>query len=133
MSQVEDQDFVVVERKRGGFGAFIWGALIGAGLALLLAPRSGRQLRAGIKDGVRRLRDQAEDAVRDAQRSVTERYDDVRGDLRERMEAAREAFEAGRRAARETVRSGSQPSGRFERPDVPPREQETAEELDADM
>jgi len=108
MPEHEDQDYIIVERRRGGFGPFFWGALIGAGLALLFAPRSGRQTRAEIRDGVQRLRDQAEDAMRDAQRSVSGHYDTVRDDVRGRMDAAREAFDAGRRAAREARRSAAE-------------------------
>ena len=41
----DDQvSYVVLERDRGGgFGTFLLGALVGAGLALLLAPKSGAE------------------------------------------------------------------------------------------
>jgi len=129
MPEFDDQDYIIIERKRGGFGPFLWGAAIGAGLALLFAPGSGRQVRANIRDGVQRLRDEAEDAVREAQRSVTDRYDNVRSDVRGRMEAAREAFEAGRRAAREATRGPSEPEG----PTAPPLDRVVDEELDTGM
>ncbi|NJD09025.1 MAG: YtxH domain-containing protein [Gemmatimonadetes bacterium] len=129
MPELDDQDYIIIERKRGGVGAFLWGAAIGAGLALLLAPRSGRQLRAHLRDGVQRLRDQAEDAVREAQRSVTDRYDSVRTDVRDRVEAAREAFEAGRRAARQAHSGPTEPDG----PDTPPLDRVADEELDTGM
>jgi gas vesicle protein len=130
MSEHDQQDYMIIERKRGGFGPFIWGAAIGAGLALLFAPRSGRQVRADIRDGVQRLRDQAEEAVREAQRSVTDRYDTVRTDVRGRVDAARDAFEAGRRAAREAGRRG-QPEP--VRPSNPPLDRVVDEELDTGM
>jgi gas vesicle protein len=129
MPELNEQDYVIVERKRGGFGPFIWGAAIGAGLALLFAPRSGRQVRADIRDGVQRLRDQAEEAVRDAQRSVTDRYDDVRSDVRGRVDAARDAFEAGRHAARESRRGPAEPA----RSANPPLDRVVDEELDTGM
>jgi gas vesicle protein len=102
MSDRDDLDYIIIERKRGGFGAFIWGAAIGAGLALLYAPRSGRQVRDELRAGVTRMRDRAEDAVRQAQGTVTDRIDGVRTDVRGRIDAAREAFDAGRQAARDT-------------------------------
>jgi gas vesicle protein len=103
MSDRDDAQYVLIERDSGGsFGSFVWGAALGAGLALLLAPRSGRQTRNEIRAGVQRLRDRAEDAVRSAQDGVTDRIDGVRSDVRGRVDAARDAFEAGRRAARET-------------------------------
>jgi len=129
MPDIEDQDYIIVERKRGGFGPFVWGALIGAGLALLFAPRSGRQTRAEIRDGVQRLRDQAEEAVRDAQRTVVDRYDTVRGDVRGRVDAARDAFEAGRRAAREARRGSAEPLSAT----TPPLDQVVDEDLDTGM
>jgi gas vesicle protein len=129
MPEHDDQDYLIVERKRGGFGLFIWGAVIGAGLALLFAPRSGRQVRADIRDGVQRLRDQAEEAVREAQRSVTDRYDNVRSDVRGRVDAARDAFEAGRRAAREARRGPAEPA----RASNPPIDRVVDEELDTGM
>lgn len=103
MSDHDDAQYVLIERNGGGsFGSFIWGAALGAGLALLLAPRSGRQTRNEIRARVQGLRDRAEDAVRSAQDGVTDRIDGVRSEVRGRMDAARDAFEAGRRAAKET-------------------------------
>ena len=128
MPQIDDQDYIIIERKRGGFGPFVWGAAIGAGVALLFAPRSGRQVRADIRDSVQRLRDQAEEAVREAQRSVTDRYDDVRTDVRGRVDAARDAFEAGRRAAREARRAPGEPVSTN-----PPLDRVADEELDTGM
>ena len=102
MSDKDDAQYVLIERDSGGsFGSFLWGAALGAGLALLLAPRSGQQTRNEIRAGVQRLRDQAEDAVRNAQDSVTGRIDGVRAKVRAPVDVARDAFEAGRRGARE--------------------------------
>ena len=133
MSHHDDQDYIIIERKRGGASAFLWGAAIGSGIALLLAPRSGRQIRADIRDGVTRLRDQAEDAVRGVQRSVNDRVSGVREDVRERMDAARSAFEAGREAARETRRIVRSPRASHARPAGPPLDQVADEDLDADV
>jgi gas vesicle protein len=106
MSHKDDAEYVLIEREGGSsFGSFLWGAALGAGLALLLAPRSGQQTRNEIRAGVQRIRDKAEDTVRGVQDSVsgvTDRIDGVRTGVRSRMEAAREGFEQGRRAARET-------------------------------
>lgn len=102
MADYEDGPYIVIERRSGGIGAFFWGALIGAGTALLLAPRSGEETRDELRTGVRRLRRRAEDAVREAQDAVLETFDGVKSEVEERIEAARDAFEAGRQAARET-------------------------------
>ena len=102
MADYEDGPYIVIERRNGGIGAFVWGALIGAGAALLLAPRSGEETRDELRTGVRRLRRRAEDAVREAQDAVLDTFDGVKSEVEERIEAARDAFEAGRQAARET-------------------------------
>jgi gas vesicle protein len=102
MSDHDELPYIVIERHSGGAAAFVWGALIGAGVALLFAPRSGRETRDEIRAGALRVRDRAEDAVRGVTDSVNETLGDVRGEVQGRIEAARDAFDAGRRAARET-------------------------------
>lgn len=102
MRERDELPYVVIERQGGGLGPFVIGALLGAGVALLFAPRSGRETRQGITDGVRRMKDGAEDAVRNVQQSVTEAIDGVRSQVVGRVEAAQNAFEAGRDAARES-------------------------------
>ena len=98
----DDVPYVVVERRGSGAGPFILGAMLGAGIALLFAPRSGRELRDGITDGVRRLKESAEDTVRNVQESVTSALGGVREQVVGRIDAARGAFDAGREAARES-------------------------------
>jgi gas vesicle protein len=102
MADRDDLPYLVIERRSAGVGVFIYGALVGAGLALLFAPRAGREMREEIRTGAQRIRDRAEDAVRQVQDTVTGTIEDVRGGVNDRVEAAREAFEAGRVAARET-------------------------------
>ena len=102
MADHDDLPYIVIERKSGGVGAFLLGALVGAGVALLVAPRSGEQVRGEITSGVRRLRDRAEQTVRDLQGTVTDTIEGVRTEVTGRVDAAKEAFEAGRQAARDT-------------------------------
>jgi gas vesicle protein len=102
MADHDELPYIVIERRSGSAGAFLWGALLGAAAALLLAPRSGRETRDEIRAGALRIRDRAEDAVRSVTDSVQETVGDVRGEVQGRIEAAREAFDAGRRAARDT-------------------------------
>jgi gas vesicle protein len=102
MSDQDDLPYIVIERRGGSIGAFLWGAVIGAGAALLLAPRSGEETREEILSGVQRLKDRAEETVRNVQDSVTETIGGVRDEVGGRFDAAKEAFEAGRQAARET-------------------------------
>lgn len=99
MAEREDLPYIVVERRGSGVGSFLWGALLGAGVALLLAPRSGKETRSQLGSGVRRVRDAAEDAVRNVQQSVTGTFDELREQVNDRVDAARRAMDAGREAA----------------------------------
>jgi gas vesicle protein len=94
-----DDDDVVVE-KGGSFGAFLWGAMIGAGAMLLFAPRSGRETRQELGDSFRRLRDTADAAIKDMQDAATEAVSGVRSQVETRVDATRSAFDASRDAAR---------------------------------
>lgn len=103
MSEYDGSPVVIIQ-KGGGAGSFIMGALIGAGVALLFAPRTGRETRDELRAGVTRLRDRAEEGVRGIQESVSGTIDTVKSEVTDRFDAAREAFEAGRQAARDTRR-----------------------------
>lgn len=47
----------------GSLGTFGVGLLVGAGIALMLAPKPGRELREDIRDRLRRAPDDLDDAV----------------------------------------------------------------------
>jgi gas vesicle protein len=102
MRDHDDVPYIVIERESGGgTGAFLLGALVGAGLALLLAPQSGEETQKEIRDRARQLRDSAEDRVRDAQRQLESRLDQAREGVQVRVGQVKEAVESGRQAARE--------------------------------
>jgi gas vesicle protein len=112
MGDYDDLPYIVIERRGGGVGPFLWGALLGAGAALLLAPRSGEETQDEIRRTARRLADAAGERVDDARRSVegavertrgavTERISEVRDVVETRAEQARQAVAAGRVAARQ--------------------------------
>jgi gas vesicle protein len=95
-----DDGYVIIERRTGSFGTFVWGMLVGAAAALLFAPKSGRETRQELTDSVYRLRDQAEEKVREVQTAVTDTVEDVRRQVEEGIETARRAVESGKEAAR---------------------------------
>ena len=64
MRDRDEIPYIVVERDGGGVGAFLLGAILGAGVALLLAPRSGEEIQREIKERAARLRDAAGQRVR---------------------------------------------------------------------
>jgi gas vesicle protein len=98
----EGEPYIVIERERdGGFGSFVLGALVGAGLALLLAPQSGVETQEEIKKQARRFRAQAEERVRAAQEDLESRLDQARAGVQSGVEGVRGAVESGRQAAQE--------------------------------
>ncbi len=102
MGQHDEPPYVFIERRGGGIGSFLLGALVGAGLGILFAPRSGEETREELREGAARLGRQAEDTLRQVRGAVGETVDEMRHGINEKVEAAREAFESGRVAARET-------------------------------
>lgn len=95
-----EEGYVIIERRTGNFGTFVWGLLLGAGAALLFAPKSGRETRRELEESMTRIRDKAETRVREVQRTVEEAVDDVRRQVEEGVDSARRAVESGRNAAR---------------------------------
>jgi len=102
---MRDQDegpYVLIERDRGGsLGAFVIGALIGAGVALLFAPKTGEETQEDLRKKARELRDVAEDRVRDAQRRFGESVEMARDGVESQLETVRGAVDQGRVAAQE--------------------------------
>jgi gas vesicle protein len=112
MADYDDVPYIVIERSEGGTGPFVWGALLGAAAALLLAPRSGQETQAEIRRSTLQLRDRAEgrlgevrgavtDAVQRTRDRVSEQVASVRDTIDSRADQARHAMEAGRDAARD--------------------------------
>lgn len=95
------------ENGNGARGAsamtgFMIGALVGAGVALLLAPASGTETRRRLGETTKRLRDQAKDRMGQAK----DLMHDVKEDAMSAVESGREAFQ----------RSRHDRSGTFSRP-----------------
>ena len=61
----------------GIVAAFAAGALIGAGVALLMAPRSGKETRELLSQRTRDLKDKAKDAVDHARGAITDRKNEI--------------------------------------------------------
>jgi len=100
MRDHDEMPYVVIEREGGGgLGSFVLGALVGAGLALLFAPRSGEETQEEIRERALKLRDAAKDRVREAQHSLENRLEAARGNVQAKVESVREAIDSGRQAA----------------------------------
>lgn len=106
----DEEEYEVVVEERGGLGTFLLGALFGAGVALLLAPRGGRETQSELGrllGGVREAAGGPVDGTRQtvaglvsrARVQVTGRLDEVRAAVDDRMDRVRGAVDEGRLAA----------------------------------
>jgi gas vesicle protein len=105
----DDDHYIIVEEQdsSSGISAFLLGAAIGAGLALVFAPQSGAETRQSIKRGAKK----AGDATKRAGAKVSDALAQAKADLESRIDTARSsldlkkvqvsrAVDAGREAAR---------------------------------
>jgi gas vesicle protein len=102
----EDERYYVVEEKGGGVGSFLLGAMIGAGIALLLAPQSGEETRRDIKRKAREVSDAAKDAAGDLQDTVADSYSRAKASVGTRIDSARQAIDLKKHQASEAIRAG---------------------------
>jgi gas vesicle protein len=112
MADQSEIPYIVIERRSGAVTPFLWGALVGAAVALLWAPRSGRETQRELQRSADRLGFALRERVGDARGAVGEAVDGVRQRVQEQVESVREvvenrsegvrqAMEAGRQAARD--------------------------------
>ena len=102
----DDEPYVVIEKHEGSVGSFLMGLAVGAGIALLFAPRSGADTRRAIGDGARRVRDRASDIVEDAAETVTDTFDAAKARVEERIDSVRNAVEIKKRQVLSAVDAG---------------------------
>ena len=85
---------------------FIIGGLVGAAAALIMAPQSGEQTRAQIREKGIELRDRAEDLAEDTRRRAEEAALDARKRAEEIERRAKELYEEQRVKVTSAVEEG---------------------------
>ena len=106
------QPYVIIEKRDPGVGPLLLGIALGAGVALLLAPKSGEETRREIARRARRAQAAAQDFVGEVSGTVADKFQEVRAGVEERIEATLDAvddkkrrvsnaFHVGRAAARD--------------------------------
>jgi gas vesicle protein len=108
MTDYDDDDgpFVVIEKSEPGIGTFVTGLLIGAGLALLFAPRTGVETRRQIQQRAKSVGDQAQDFVSEVTGSVSETIAAAREKVGSRIDSTKQAVELKRRQVTNAVDAG---------------------------
>ena len=103
----DDQLIVVEENESSGISAFLLGAAIGAGLALIFAPQTGAETRQSIKRGARKAGEatkragvKVSDALAQAKADLESRIDSARSSLDLKKVQVSRAVDAGREAAK---------------------------------
>lgn len=118
----DEQRTVVVQKDRGSeIGAFVLGAVVGAGLALLFAPGSGEDTQQRLREQARKLKDLTEDRVRVIRDDLGARVESAKGaveqgrqlasgarnELEDKLQRSKAAYRAGIEAARQASRASS--------------------------
>lgn len=80
------------------FVSFLAGAAIGSGLALLFAPKTGREVRDQIRDMTDDAVDRIKDYAKDAQDKLRETYECGKEVVMEKKSIITSAIEAGKEA-----------------------------------
>ncbi|MGD0885960.1 MAG: YtxH domain-containing protein [Thermodesulfovibrionales bacterium] len=86
--------------------AFLLGGLLGAGIALLYAPKSGRETRKDISKAARRVKRDAVELVEDTIESVNEFVDDVKDRTSDIIERGIELSEGAKKEIVKTFEHG---------------------------
>lgn len=103
----DDQPYVVIEKHEdAGVAPFLVGLAIGAGVALLFAPRSGRATRRDIRRRAMRARDAAEQTVTDVRDNVVGTFERARQRVEDQIESARSAVDLKKRQITRAVDAG---------------------------
>lgn len=92
----------------GYLGWFFLGALVGAGAALLLTPRTGRETRDLLKDKGEEFARRAGEFTSEAQVKAGDFFEKGRELFEEQTQRLVSAFEAGKAAMKEEMSKGSQ-------------------------
>lgn len=93
-----------MRHEDGGFNSgsvllsFLLGGMVGAGLALLMAPQSGQETRRKIRELADDVKERTTDYVAQAREKVLSTVDKGKETLEEKKSAIAAAFEAGKEA-----------------------------------
>lgn len=88
------------------FAGLVIGGLVGAALALLLAPQSGEETRAQIRDRGLEYKDWAEEGYLEARQRAVEMGHRAQEQVSALQEKGKVAYEKGRQTAAEVVEKG---------------------------
>jgi gas vesicle protein len=102
----DGEPYIVIEKHSGGVGNLLLGVLIGAGVALLFAPRSGEETRQDIRRRARKAGDTVKDAAQGVTDQVVDTFESARDRVEEQIDSARTAIELKKQQVARAVEAG---------------------------
>lgn len=102
----DDEPYVVIERHSTDLTPFLIGLALGAGAALLLAPRSGAATRRQIKRRAIRVRRAAEQVASEVTDTVTGTFEEARRRVEDQLDSVRQAVDLKRQQVSRAMEAG---------------------------
>jgi gas vesicle protein len=102
----EDEAVVVIEKHEAGIAPFLVGLAVGAGVALLFAPRSGAATRRDIRRRATRVKESAEQAVTEVTDTVVDSFNDARRRVEDQIDSVRQAVDLKKQQVHRAVEAG---------------------------
>ena len=102
----EKEPLEIDGKSSSGAGAFVLGALLGAGLALLLTPRTGHEIQKRIKEKAEQLRKSAKDNLAGQGQTLETRIDDLRDGIESQIRLVKDIVESSQKVKEMNDRGG---------------------------
>ena len=102
----DGEPYIVIEKHSGDLGNLFVGLLIGAGVALLFAPRSGQETRRDIRRKTREATDAVKGVAEEVTAQVVETFEGAKERVEEQIESARTAIQAKKRQVSRAMEAG---------------------------
>ena len=102
----DDEPYIVIEKNSNDIGSLLLGVAIGAGVALLFAPRSGPETRREIGRRARQATDAVKGVAEEVTGQVVDTYEGARARVEEQIDAARTAIESKKRQVSRAMEAG---------------------------
>ena len=93
----EKEPLEIDGKSSSGAGAFVLGALLGAGLAVLLTPRTGHEIQKRIKEKAEQLRKSAKDNLAGQGQTLETRIDDLRDGIESQIRLVKDIVESSQK------------------------------------